>query len=586
MLSTCHTNDRMYLENCDVVSNGISNKRNKKNNNPPRKRTNTDEPDTPVRQKTSYFEDIYNKNRVIPEDKIVFLITDKPVPDSDTSDDDTTDDTTDELSPEELNNVNNLLMLLFGVDPNKIDEQNNQKDLTNTGDKRPSSDNNDEQNPSKKPRLDTPRPPVTPNTQNKDTIVVTFTPFNLGSTPIQPPTSSNGKNIPSITTKTQDTPSPSNFSLVCNNPLCNHKTYEEDPTPPFHLDLQFIRDINDLITMGKAFHCKKQQAYRGINLRLMCNLVEPLTEMNDMIGMADVKEHIVNQILFFLQGFNTVTKCNKCQDCAFNMPCIRSNTEMMHTVITGPPGVGKTCLGRIMGKVYKAMGILSKGDFHEVTRADFVAEYLGQTAIKTKKLVQKCKGGVMFIDEAYGMGSKEKRDSFAKEAIDTLTKMLVDERDLLCIIAGYEKDLNECFFSQNEGLRRRFTFTYNVKDYDYKELLEIFKLKVKKEGWTIDYNSDNQPSERNPVPIMYDDSSLLNLFRLHKDKFPYCGGDIETYFLQCKIAHGKRLPEKKKCLSFTDLKCGLETFVKNRKHKKIIDEELAEEERPGMYVFN
>lgn len=336
--------------------------------------------------------------------------------------------------------------------------------------------------------------------------------------------------------------------IQCNNPLCNHKTLEEDPTPPTVVSLEEIKSVDDLIELGKVYHCKKQTSYKGLNLRLMNNLVPPLVELNDMIGMNDVKTHVVDQILFFLQGFNTSTKCGKCQDCVYNLPCVQSNTEMLHTVITGPPGVGKTCLGRIMGSVYKAMGILSKGTFHEVSRTDFVAGYLGQTALKTQKLIDDCQGSVMFIDEVYSLGSKEKRDSFSKEAIDTLNKNLSDKRDFLCIIAGYEKDIEECFFSINSGLKRRFPFRYNVKEYDYNELVKIFKLKVEKEGWTLDFNSELSDDN-----VKYTDDDLVNLFRTHQDSFPYSGGDIETYFLQCKIVHGRRIPTIRKCLSFGDL---------------------------------
>lgn len=369
------------------------------------------------------------------------------------------------------------------------------------------------------------------------------------------------------------------LSTECKNPHCDHKTFEQNPDQPIAITISNIQSIDDLITIGKAYHCKKQQIYRGLNLRLMNNLVKPLTELNNMIGMTDVKKHVIDQILFFLQGLNTTVNCEKCQDCLSNLPCVKKNPDMMHTVITGPPGVGKTCLGRIMGKIYNAMGILSNGHFHEVTRADFVAEYLGQTAIKTQKLIEKCKGGVMFIDEAYSLGSKEHRDSFAKEAMDTLNKSLSDNRDMLCIIAGYEKDLDNCFFAANEGLKRRFTFRYNVKEYDYGELLNIFQMKIKNEDWTIDLNSDKPEGDTNN----YTEENLKSLFKQNKDKFPYSGGDIETLFLQCKIAHGRRLPSVRKCFSYEDFKKGFESFALNRNSgtKKRI---LESGKRPNMYT--
>lgn len=496
------------------------------------------------RPRTSFFEgdlDTVTNNRY--DDKIIMLINDKPANEHIIFDDDEFDDPflsdlfTDLETPPKNNNPPKNSNRSKSTDPVPIDS-----------------------NPPK---------PSNPEPQN---------PFILFFPMFDDPSTSRNKRL--INSKKPDKVQPKPVvptKLICHNPLCNHKTFEEDPTLPTEITLKNINSIDDLITLGKAFHCKKQTTYNSMNLRIMNELIVPLTELNDMIGMNDVKGIVVDQILFFLQGFNTIEKCNNCQDCIFGLPCVQTNTEMMHSIITGAPGVGKTCLGRIMGKVYKAMGILSNGEFHEVTRKDFIAEYLGQSAIKTQNLVDKCKGGVMFIDEAYSMGSKEKRDSFAKEAIDTLNKNLSDNRDLLCIVAGYEKDLEECFFSINAGLKRRFSFKYDVKAYDYKELLKIFKLKIAKENWSIEYNNEESDGK------IYNDDYLLDLFKSHQDKFPYSGGDIETYFLQCKIAHSRRLPLKKKCFSFSDLRDGFNIFTKNRKHKKVPNADY--EIRPNMYGF-
>ncbi|VBB18430.1 AAA family ATPase [Yasminevirus sp. GU-2018] len=519
------------------------------------------------------------------ENKIIFLVSDK-------SSYDVTDESFDDLIFND-DEIDDLLNFLNEV--NKKPSNDEPKSITTKDPKKrpytPSQPpNRTPTNPPNKTPTNPPTvlpnkpplvlpPPTNPGPLVFPIIFPTFPRITLSSDDedsddvLQPPTKK-----PKTTLPTLPAPKPV-VVLECKNPLCNHKTEEEDPTPLPDLNVQSINNIDDLITLGKAFHCKRRPVYNNLNLRLMNNLVVPLVELKDMIGMTDVKTHIVSQILFFLQGFNSVEKCNKCQDCVHGLPCIQKSSEMMHTVITGPPGVGKTCLGRIMGKVYKAMGILSNGDFHEVTRTDFLAGYLGQTAAKTQKLIDKCKGGVMFIDEAYSLGSKENRDSFSKEALDTLNKNLSDNRDMLCIIAGYEKDLDKCFFAVNDGLKRRFTFRYNVSEYDYKELLDIFKLKVKNENWTIDFNSEEAEGV-----VKYTDSDLLGLFRANKDCFPYSGGDIETYFLQCKIAHGRRLPQKRKCLSFNDLKSGLAEFVKNRKTKKVKKDD-DEEDRPNMYVF-
>ena len=117
---------------------------------------------------------------------------------------------------------------------------------------------------------------------------------------------------------------------------------------------------------------------------------------------------------------------------------------------------------KIIGKIFSKLGILSKKYFKKVTRADLIAGYLGQTAIKTRDVINEAKGGVLFIDEAYALGNPEKRDSFAKECIDTLCEGLSDNKDnLMVIIAGYEKELKDCFFSYNQGLDSRFNWRFN-----------------------------------------------------------------------------------------------------------------------------
>jgi SpoVK/Ycf46/Vps4 family AAA+-type ATPase len=241
---------------------------------------------------------------------------------------------------------------------------------------------------------------------------------------------------------------------------------------------------------------------------------------------------------------------------------------MLHTVITGPPGVGKTELGKILGKVYKAMGILSKGHVNIARRPDLIAKYLGQTAPKTQSFIDKCKGGVMFIDEAYSLGNPEGRDSFSKECIDTINQNLTERRDFLCIIAGYEDSLESSFFSYNEGLKRRFSFKYNIEKYTGEELYEIFIMKINKEGWEyIDKND-----------------KLIDFFKKNNESFPRFGGDIETLFLKTKIMHSRRImfknPNLRKKISYDDVIKGFDKFKSNRKTK----EDKIPEHLMHMYV--
>ena len=172
-----------------------------------------------------------------------------------------------------------------------------------------------------------------------------------------------------------------------------------------------------------------------------------------MVGMKTLKETLLNQILYFMQKLHANEKCN----------------DFKHTVIYGPPGTGKTEIAKLLGKIYSKIGILNSNNdfiFKKVTRNDLIAGYLGQTAIKTRGVINQCIGGVLFIDEAYSLGSHNDNDSFSNECIDILCEALSDHKDnLMVIIAGYEDEINNRFFSINKGLKSRFIWKFNIENY-------------------------------------------------------------------------------------------------------------------------
>ena len=283
-------------------------------------------------------------------------------------------------------------------------------------------------------------------------------------------------------------------------------------------------------------------------MKALHNIKEPLQELENMIGMLDLKTNIVDQILYFIQDLHK----NNSADNA-------SSTDFMHTVIYGPPGTGKTEIAKIMGKIYSKIGLLEKGTFKKVTRSDLVAGYLGQTALKTRDVINEALGGVLFIDEAYALGNSEKRDSFSKECIDTLCEALSDNKDnLMVIVAGYEKELNECFFNYNMGLDSRFTWRFKTDDYGYEDLHKIFIKKIKEIGW-----------EHNEI--------TSDWFKTNKDYFKFYGRDIETILAKTKIAHGRRIfgknEEQKRKINIADLNKGLEIYLKNSTVKGRMEEE-------------
>ncbi len=196
-----------------------------------------------------------------------------------------------------------------------------------------------------------------------------------------------------------------------------------------------------------------------------------MEELNELIGLdmvkADVKELI------------NLVKVQKMRE----DKGMKTVPVSLHLVFSGNPGTGKTTVARILSKLYKEIGVLSKGQLVEVDRSGLVAGYVGQTAIKTQKKIEEAKGGILFIDEAYTL-AKEGND-FGQEAIDTILKAMEDNRkDLVVIVAGYT-NLMENFINSNPGLKSRFNKYIEFKDYSAEELIEIFDMQCSKYNYTL-----------------------------------------------------------------------------------------------------
>jgi len=338
-----------------------------------------------------------------------------------------------------------------------------------------------------------------------------------------------------------------------------------------------ISHINDLIKLSEKYVIKPTVKY-SIDLHKLNKIVPHLKELNEMIGMDDIKKSLTYQLMYFLQGFEF--------------------KHMLHTIIEGPPGVGKTCLGKILGKIYLDLDCINrdfkpinpeeeddgpmnikkiissiinqdsenkvqkKSIFKIAKRSDLVGQYVGHTAVKTQKIINESFGGVLFIDEAYSLGGD---DAYSKECINTINQNLSENGDkFICIIAGYSDALENSFFSLNSGLHRRFPFRFKIEKYTGDELAQILKNKFTKEKYTVESSFN---------------SILSKFIEENKDYFPNFGGDIETYFFHIKMMHSTRVFGKstklRNILTKDDFINALDEMKKNQK---------KEEKKLSMYV--
>ena len=305
-----------------------------------------------------------------------------------------------------------------------------------------------------------------------------------------------------------------------------------------------ITDIQSILNIIYKYPLSDDEYY-NINLKCLNKIKQPLEKLNNMIGLISIKTSIIDNILYFMQDLH------KSSDG-------KETFDFMNVVLYGPPGSGKTEVAMLIGEIYSQLGILKKGTFKKVTRSDLIGGYLGQTALKTSAVIKDALDGVLFIDEAYSLGNEEKKDIYAKECLDTLCEAASFYKErLMIIIAGYKDELNNCFFSYNQGLDSRFPWRYETDKYTSEQLTLIMKKKINDIEWKLcDEIKDND---------------LINWFEKNYSYFLFYGRDIENLLSKVKIAHSRNVflksKNQKKVLTMDDFEKGFNKFISSENIK-------------------
>ena len=265
--------------------------------------------------------------------------------------------------------------------------------------------------------------------------------------------------------------------------------------------------LEELIALGESYdpsniyHC-------NLDLQKLKNLAVPLKELNNMVGLETFKKNFVNQVIYLL----TID--------------MKTEKPMLHTCLYAGPGFGKSLLSKTLAKIYTEFGY--SGNFVMATRETLVAQFSGQTAEKTRQVLESALGGVLFIDEVYSLYN-EHDDNYGLEAINTINAFLLENYDkFVCIIAGYEEDVKRKFFGINPGLDRRFPFKYTIPPYTPTNLCQMFNLFMKNDAYVFSSLSQLQGEYLN------------NFFKDNFNSFPFAGGDVKTFWDKCKICQARR----------------------------------------------
>ena len=328
-------------------------------------------------------------------------------------------------------------------------------------------------------------------------------------------------------------------------------------------DIGRIETINDILNIAKKFNdiyseLKEQKKstevkyltkyglysfgkkkYR-IDPERTVNLILPLKKLNKMIGLKSAKEQVCEIIIHKLQDPPNISMCN--------------------TLITGPPGVGKTTFSKIFAKIQSALKLVKSNRVVMTSRADWIGDHYGGTEIKTAELIKKGKGGVIIIDEGYSLGSSNGKDSFAQACITEIIKSMTEQPSDVCFhFLGYEEQMRDNLLKENPGLDRRLPIRINISGYDVGDMTDIMIYFLKKNKVQFD------PSVKK--------CHLESIIRENMKNFTGYAGDIENVVEKCIMINNKIYSEfdpqrkHKKVFTLDTIKKGIERYNQHKEDK-------------------
>ncbi|MBP3234385.1 MAG: AAA family ATPase [Eubacterium sp.] len=320
----------------------------------------------------------------------------------------------------------------------------------------------------------------------------------------------------------------SNFSLMLDNFLKEYGLYFTDGIPKGRINPKSRNfrnknnssnvktGVNNKVADSKSAGKAAMEA-EGLQAEPEETLEQLMEELNSLIGLKSVKQDLMNLI-------NLVKVRKLREERGMKQPDIT-----LHLVFSGNPGTGKTTVARLLAKIYKVLGVVSEGQLIEVDRSNLVAGYIGQTATQTAEIVESAIGGILFIDEAYTLTKGGDEKDFGQEAVDTLLKLMEDNRDdLIVIVAGYTDKMEE-FVNSNPGLKSRFNKYIFFNDYSGKELTSIYNFMAKNQ----EYMTDEESSK-------YVQEYLTKRAKAHEENFANAR-EVRNYLERCIERQASRI---------------------------------------------